>query len=449
MVAQHRWSLLVAGLVAMFAGCGGSGGSSNTTDPNRFIIDGGTAADAPLNTDIAIALGDAGIFHIDAVTAPGGEQGPNPFDLPMAVSSGGSVLASPRVQAIYFSGFPYTEEMDRLLANLAAGTYWGQVTSEYGVGALTVLPGDQNTGDIASAITDAEIPALFEMALMAHASTLGPPRGDTIYVLFLPPTTSLSIAGRTFCGRAAPSAYHQEITVSGVAVPVVVVPTCSTFAGEPALTGADAIAPAVAHELVEAATDPLPDSAPAFDTTDPPHIIWTVAVSGGEVADLCENEAPNLITPADIGFPVPRVWSNAAARGMGGPCVPVPPDTPYFTAVAHLPETLRVQPAEGPVVVIPALVAAVGSAATVTVDLRAGPGAPSSWQVLALEYHGPDSMTSATAGMSAAVVGHAGETRSIPIVAPAAATRGVFPLIILSHSTEGALHLWVGAIQRR
>src|SRR4029079_4338211 len=92
-----------------------------------------------------------------------------------------------------------------------------------------------------------------------------------------------------FCGRG-PAGYHRQATLSGVTVPIAVIPTCSTAAGDPSLMGADVLTPALAHELVEAATDPFPDSAPASKTTDPAHVMWAVAMNGGEIADLCEND---------------------------------------------------------------------------------------------------------------------------------------------------------------
>jgi hypothetical protein len=432
---EHGGAGLLVGVAALVAGCGGM---DSPAAPDGAIADGGRADAFSISSLDASAAADA----------PPTPDGANPFELPVAVNSGGAVLSAPRVQPIYLSGFPYAADMDRLFTNLAASAYWKQVTSEYGVGALTVLPSDQSDIEVPSAITGPDVAGLFERALMAHASALGPARADTIYALFLAPSTSLSVGGASFCGRGAPSAFHQELELSGVAVPAVVIPTCSMFGASTTLMGAEALAPSVAHEVVEAATDPLPETAPAFDTTDPQHLMWTVAVSGGEVADLCENEVPNLITPPDVGFPVPRVWSNAAARGPGGPCVPVPEGDPYFTGVAHLPDMVQVRDSRGALVNVPTLVAPVGANASVEVDLRAGTGAPSTWQVLAIEYHGPASMNP-TATMPSAMVGRAGETRTIPVLAPATATRGTFPLVILSHSSEGAVHLWVGAITRR
>jgi hypothetical protein len=427
---EHGWAQIL--LLALLANCGGNGGSDNSpTEPGGGLD--GAADGSPY----------------DAVSPSGGTQpiGGTPLQLPLVVNSGGLVLSSPRIQAIYFPGFPYATEIDRFLANLARGTYWSEVTGEYGVGPLTILPGDASAVMVPSSIRDTDVPGLLEEALAQHAAALGPPRPDTIYALFLPPGIDLTTGSMAFCGRG-PAAYHAEAAVSGVRVPMAVIPACSTTPVDTSLTGASVLTPALSHELVEAATNPLPDSAPAFKSTQPAHVMWAVAMSGGEIADLCENDRPNLITPAELEFPVIRSWSNRAAMGTSGPCAPVPAGESYFTAVARLPTTTRLQLPDGTVAEVPSVVAAAGAAASVTVDFRSDE-ASLSWRVLALEFHGAASAGSLTAASASAVTGRAGETHSIPIVAPTTASSGIFPLVILSRSDRGALHLWVGAIRRQ
>ena len=100
--------------------------------------------------------------------------------------------------------------------------------------------------------------------------------------------------------------------------------------------GVDVLTLALSHELVEAVTDPFVNSNPAYTGIDPDHILWAIAISGAEVADLCENEQPVSLVPADIGYPVQRIWSNVGAKAGTGPCVPVPPGEIFFQAVAEL-----------------------------------------------------------------------------------------------------------------
>src|SRR5439155_8196592 len=132
--------------------------------------------------------------------------------------------------------------------------------------------------------------------------------------------------------------------------------------------------------------DPFPDSAPAFLDVDPPHALWTSALGGAEIADLCENEEPNLIVPEDIGYPVQRIWSNQSAHAGTGPCVPVPPGEAYFNAVGRLPSTATVNVRNTPTTMKVLRVSAADTA-TVTADLRGGSAAPASWQMIAVEFH--------------------------------------------------------------
>jgi len=386
-----------------------------------------------------------GVFTEVACGAGAAEDGPVAFDLPTSVSRGGPVLAAPRVQAIYFAGFPYRPAIDDFLGKLAASGYWQHVAGEYGVGRPTILPGDDSAVTVPAQMAINDIPALFVHALTDHAAALGPPRGDTIYTLLFPPGITITGDGYTLCAEGAPSAFHAELNTMGAHVPVVVAPACPHFAGDSSLTGERALTPALSHEIVETTADPFPSSAPAFADTDDRHALWAVAVGGGEIADLCENEVPNLIQPADIGYPVQRIWSNAAAAASRGPCVPVPPGETYFNAIARLPDTVDVQlDANAPSVHLPALTAAVGAPASVNVDFVSQPNPPDRWKAFALEYQGQSTLDSA-AGHPVSATGQRGQTQSVAVFAPDAPRSGVFPLIVVSVA-PGTLHWWVGAI---
>lgn len=355
------------------------------------------------------------------------------------------MLTAPRVQPIYFAGFPYKTEVDQFLQALAASGYWTSVLSEYGVGRPTILAGDESPQSLGATLSISDVVGLFAHELQDRAPVLGPPRRDTLYTLFFPPTTTITADKVQLCSEGGASGLHAEVSVAGTSVPIIVIPTCTKFAGDATLTGVSALTPALSHELVEAAADPLPDSAPAYASTDPAHAMWGVALMGAEIADLCENEHPNLITPPDIGSPVQRIWSNRSAHAGTGPCVPVPPGEAYFVAVPRLPQVVSVD-VDGTRTSLPAVVAGTTASASVTLDFRGGADAPASWQSIALEYRGPQSLDGDPTVRP--VLGQRGSSRAIA-VAPASADSGVFPLIVLSHATTGALHVWVGAIARR
>jgi hypothetical protein len=376
--------------------------------------------------------GDSGI------TAPA-----TPFDLPIATSSGGPVLAAPRVQPIYLPGFALGSQMDAFLTNLGTSSYWPAVVTEYGVGALAVLPGHPSSVAAGANIADTGMADLMAQILTADAAALGAPRGDTIYALFFPAATTITGDGAVLCGEGGASGFHAEWTVNGTKVAGVVIPSCAHFGNTPDLTGVSSLTPVISHELVEAATDPFPTSMPAFQNVDTDHSIWSVAVSGGEIADLCENEGPSLTTPADIGLPVQRIWSNAAVMAGTGPCVPVPPGEIYFVAVPTLPDRITAQRADGRRFTVPGLVARLGSDAAVDVNLRAEAGFTDTWSVGVLELHADSAATPATTKMS----GGQGQTLRLAVT-PNEVSAGVFPLVVGSvRGTE--FHFWFGAVQRK
>jgi hypothetical protein len=396
---------------------------------------------------LVVLLGAAAAIDCGADNSgvgPSGMTSTTPFDLPTVINSGGGpVLSAPRVQAIYFSGHPFVDDIDGFLARLAASPYWPGVVAEYGVGGLTVLPSHVSSIAGPDSIVSTDIQALFARVMDADAAALGPASPDTIYLMLFPATTTVVSSGQALCQPTTASGYHTEAVAGGTSVALVVIPFCTSFPGTK-LSGVSALTPTISHELVESSTDPFPASAPAFLTTDERHAMWAEAVNGGEAADLCENESPNLAEVADIGLPVQRIWSNAAAAAGTGPCVPVPAGEIYFTAIPRLPDQVTVQ-RDGKRFSVPALRAAVGASAMVSVTLRSEGDRLPSWAVGALEYHADV----ATLPHPLPKVGRSHQTLSLGVV-PSAASAGVFPLIVTSEDQAGdAVHFWIGTMQRQ
>jgi hypothetical protein len=393
----------------------------------------------------ALALGVLSAVMLEIGTAGCGsgssESASGAFDLPTVVSLGGPVLATPRVQPIYFTGFPHAAEIDAFLQRLAASNYWTAVASEYGVGAPTIAAGVHSGVAVARALVLADLTPLLEQTFQADAAALGAPDGGTVYALFFSPDTSITVSGTSLCQAGAPSGFHFETQVAGQRVPVVVVPTCASL-GDSGLSGAAALTPPLSHELVEAATDPFPTSQPAFADTDQRHPMWAQALAGAEIGDLCENEAPNLTTPSDVGSPVQRIWSNAGVAAGTGPCVPVPAGEVYFNAAARLPETITIQ-RYGMTVPVPAVRAAVGATATVEVEFGSNGGSPSSWSAAAVEVHTAAKLTA----RPTPVTGRRDEMHTLTIATPES-TAGLFPFVVVSRAGD-QVHLWVGTIQRQ
>lgn len=85
------------------------------------------------------------------------------------------------------------------------------------------------------------------------------------------------------------------------------------------------------HEYYEWATDPFPQSAPAYTQLDDEHWAWSVLMIG-ELGDLCTFQDRENLTPSDMDYVVQRQWSNKLSLAGKHPCAPVP-STPYVQAV--------------------------------------------------------------------------------------------------------------------
>lgn len=292
-------------------------------------------SDPPAARPAPDRVGDAGVDAPTTAPDAGGEGGGGggggppepPPPPPQVVSSGGPVLAAPRVVPIFFAGEPLQSDLETFLAALAGSPYWAATTAEYGVGALAIAPSVVVAEAAPTAITDEEIRSwLAERTDGLHD---GWPAADpeTIFAVVYPKSTSIDVHGKKSC--QAFDAYHLEGTAAdGGALVYAVLSRC--VGGAAAL---DEVTAAMSHELVEAATDPLYYSAPAFASADHDHAIWT-AVTAGEVADMCAFD-DHAYAPLVGDFVVQRSWSNAAALAGKDPCVP-PVEGPFLAAAPVL-----------------------------------------------------------------------------------------------------------------
>jgi len=264
----------------------------------------------------------------------GGEGMPSAAQphLPQVVTLGGPVLTSPQILPILYSTDAGSSDVLAFLQELASTSYWGETTSEYGVGPLTVRPPVTLTMPPPTTITDAELEASLVNNTTGQSPSWGPADPNTIY-LFVLPTGSIEKDSEGACCTEY-DGYHYETTAGGVNVPYAVSCACPMFDG-PAVTDLQERTIDMSHELVEAATDPFPDTASAYTQEDDADIVWTL-VTDGEVADMCEfNDDANVIPPGST-YMVQRTWSNAAAQRFDNPCVPVVTTTPYLNSFPRL-----------------------------------------------------------------------------------------------------------------
>lgn len=246
--------------------------------------------------------------------------------MPRATSSGGPVVAAPRVVPVFFPGDELQGRLEEFLHALEGSAFWTAATQEYGVGALTVAP---SVVAPSPPSTDDEL-----RAWLAARPEAGP---QSIFAVFYPASTPLEVHGKKSC--QAFDGYHLAGGSPEKPAVYAVISRCKSGAA-----GFDAVTAAASHELVEAATDPFYESDPAFASADADHGVWTLATVG-EVSDLCELE-PQAQSRALGPFMVQRSWSNAAAAAGHDPCVPAP-DGPYFNALPVLDQEVLIDAGGG------------------------------------------------------------------------------------------------------
>jgi hypothetical protein len=302
--------------------------------------------------------------------------------LPQVVDLGGTFLASPQVQPILYASDTAGTDILAFLQELATTNYWAQTTSEYGVGPLTILPPVMLSDPAPPSITD----AMLESSLVSNTSGANPAWGtadaSTIYLFVLPAGTVEADSEGTCCTDY--DGYHFQTDVdlgsSTVSVPYALSCACPGFDG-PDVSDLQERTVDMSHELIEAATDPFPNSDPAYTQEDDADIVWTL-VTDGEVADMCEfNDDANVIPPGST-YMVQRSWSNAAAARFENPCVPVMTTTPYFNSFPQLGSIdydtghLTTQGIKIPL----------GQSQTIDVALLSGAPMAKSWSVAAYDY---------------------------------------------------------------
>lgn len=243
--------------------------------------------------------------------------------LPIVTDQGGRRMHHPQLVVI-----TYADDTDRAsheaLARWVASSDWlPTVGAEYGIDGATLLGVVERTDRAPSSITGNQIAG--SIAAGIANGTLPVPAGgvldDALYIVHFPGSTIITddVVGRsceTFGG------YHNESqTADGRLFAYAVVPSCPT--GTPDLTDLASEQVATTHEIIEAATDPLPFTAPAwaFGTTLADYSPWLFA--GAELADLCQYRSGPSGYYREGSVTVTRVWSNQAAmRGVVDPCVP-------------------------------------------------------------------------------------------------------------------------------
>ena len=287
-------SLVFTCLVAV-AACNDSGEGDQAVDAGRDFMRPPDLAPAP--PDLSIPL------------RPPGEHPEGPH----VVFAGGPVLEHVDLVTVTWSGDPEAERRAEFAAWVVDSPYM-DLMIEYGGGRGTAHGPHFIKTPPPERLDEGAVGTLLRSRIAA--GDLPPPHADVLYMIYLDPSTeSTSNGGR---GCIDYGGYHSY-TSSGIQSPnwmaYAIIPSCQRSIVEETSV--------VAHELVEAVTDPRISN--GWRDYDIPY---------GEVADLCTGlDATMTAGSPDGGAPrqynVTRFWSaRAALDGTRDPCVPAP-EAPY------------------------------------------------------------------------------------------------------------------------
>ena len=103
----------------------------------------------------------------------------------------GPVLTSPKVVLVLYPGNTNASALQTFAQQVAASTYWGTTTSEYGVGKLTVGDPITLTGETApSKISSGDLETWVEGEIASGA--FGKPDPQAIYTIVYPRGTTIT-----------------------------------------------------------------------------------------------------------------------------------------------------------------------------------------------------------------------------------------------------------------
>jgi len=314
-----RMKLVGLGIVASL-GVWGAGCTIKSTPPEDNP-DGGSSTP-----------GDAGAPGSDAA---GDTAAPPPeitVDAPQILSAGGPVMKTPKVVPIYFANDAFQPQLQSFLGKLPKSAYWKAISAEYGVGDIgladTPVVATEKAPTTAQDHGDPTAPSAIKTFLQDHldGAHAGWPAADenSIYTIFYPATTTVKLDTAQSCAQFG--GYHNETTVGATKIVYAILPRCSGAAE--GLSDFDSLTVAASHELWEAASDPYPFTAAAFNQPDDAHLVWQ-EFPLPELGDMCAQNLNSNVKPAELGFTVQRMWSNLAAKHGHDPCVPNAATTPF------------------------------------------------------------------------------------------------------------------------
>lgn len=381
---------------------------------------------------------------------------PAPFpDPPQVISGGGPVLSNPVFVPVFFSNddAATVAKLTSFDKGVGATDYWKGATSEYGVNAGTATNAVTLPEMPSGTIGDADIQTLLGNKLNADDDPLfanAKPTANTVYVMHYPANVTIQLQSgpggqvSQSCVAGGFGGYHSNFQLNaahgGRDVAYAVIPRCSSWMG---LSVLDADTASESHELVEAATDPYPQSKAAYGQVDDNHLYWMFSLGGGETGDMCAQDRSSFVKFPGFDFTVQRSWSNAAALAGHDPCQPAIAGEVYFNSAPELNDMVTV----GGQFTMKGVHIPVGSSATIPIDLFSEADTGGAWDVTAedlnaLTNNSAPSMTFTWDRSS----GQNGERLHLTIAVNKSSSQygvGVFAIV----STKGtSKHYWFGLV---
>jgi hypothetical protein len=306
--------LTVAIAIGIAGACGGSKSTQNNVQPS----DDGGASDAPVETAV-MGDDDAGS---DAEPPDNGPWPAAHFPMPQFINLGGKVLASPRIITVTFVGNANRDALRMFDDQILIDPWWGLVTQGYGIGAATGGVYIELPDTVSNTTLDDTNDIQPMIAGWVASGALPAPDSNSLYMIYFPSTTTITLQGETSCNYFG--AYHNSGPVALEAgtldTAYAIMPDCGD--------GLPEITLSASHELIEASTDPHPETGTAWYGYNDAWFAMQGQTGGqGEVADVCQSS--RYVTDT-AGNYLSRSWSNVAAMASQDPCQPETPGENFF-----------------------------------------------------------------------------------------------------------------------
>lgn len=261
------------------------------------------AGAAGMGTSGAAGAGTSGAAGASAfVAAPHLDPTPIP-------KQPGSVLHDAKVVSITWAGDPDTQGYLDVLDALAASDWAKAVDADYGTGTITHLTNVVISAPPPASTSVSKTIAFIDQSVADGTLPKSPDAQPYLYFVMYPKQTQISFVGGGNCDYVA---WHQD-TQQGNVFAIYPEACTSVPIGDGKTSRREMN---ISHELVESLTDPFVLTKPAWFFGM--NVIDTFGtVDGGEVADLCFDEAALEGTHT-----FSRFWSNSQIAAHRNGCAP-------------------------------------------------------------------------------------------------------------------------------